>query len=158
MKAGKYNNSKGFTLIELMIVVAIIGVLAAIAYPSYTQYKIRTQRADAQSEMLAIGRTLANYKMANGNYAGRTATNVYGGTVTPKQGTALYDLSLTDSAGFALTAATANTNTWLLIAKPKAGTPQAGNGWICLNDQGQKSWTKSVDSCSLSATSDWSGR
>jgi len=39
------NAEKGFTLIELMIVVAVIAVLAAIAYPSYQEYVIRSRRA-----------------------------------------------------------------------------------------------------------------
>ena len=148
----------GFTLIELMIVVAIIGILSAIAYPSYTQYKIRVQRTDAQSEMIQIARTLATYKMANGNYAGRTLSNIYGSAVIPRQGTALYDLSLTDSAEVALTESTANTNTWLLIATPKTGTQQAGDGVIKPNHQGQKCWSKTTTPCTLSATSTWDGR
>ena len=152
------HGSKGFTLIELMIVIAIIGILAAIAYPSYIQYTIRTQRTSVQGEMLQIARTLSNYKMSNGSYIGRTPTNVYGGTVMPRQGTALYSITLTDNADKLLTAADANVNTWKLVAKPIANTTQAGNGWICLNDLGQKSWAKGVDSCTLSVSSDWSGR
>lgn len=136
----------GFTLIELMIVVAIIGILAAIAYPSYQNYKIRTQRTDAQAEMITIGQSLAQFKATRGNYSNATISIIYGAAVTPKSGTALYDLTLNVTA-----------STWQLIASPKLGTSQVGNGDIILNSQGQKCWTKGT-TCTLSATSNWDGR
>ncbi|MCH7314069.1 prepilin-type N-terminal cleavage/methylation domain-containing protein [Acinetobacter sp. ANC 3882] len=149
--------NRGFTLIELMIVVAIIAILATIAYPSYISYKVRVQRTDAQAEMMQIARDLANFRMANNSYAGRTATNIYGAATIPRA-QPLYDITLTDVDGTLLTATSAKVRTWLLIAKPKTGTTQADNGWICLNDQGQRSWAKGVTTCNLSATSNWDGR
>ena len=144
------NKQKGFTLIEVMIVVAIITILATIAYSSYTQYKIRVQRTEAQSEILYIAQRMQSYRAVNGNSAGATVNILYGGTLTPKQGTALYDLAFDPSPTTA--------NEWTLIAKPIAGTQQADNGWICLNDQGQKFWAKGATVCQLSATSNWDGR
>ena len=65
-------NQKGFTLTELMIVVAIIGILASIALPNYTQYIIRANRAAAQSEMLAIANRQEQYLLANRAYADKS--------------------------------------------------------------------------------------
>jgi type IV pilus assembly protein PilE len=48
----KQDKSNGFTLIELMITVAIIGILASIAYPSYTDFVMRSNRSEAQRELM----------------------------------------------------------------------------------------------------------
>lgn len=85
--------SRGFTLIELMIVVAIIGILAAIAYPSYTRYVQRTQRA-AIAELLTEGaQTLERHYSRAGSYANGTVVtanpvgNAYYSVVVDRQAT-----------------------------------------------------------------------
>lgn len=60
----------GFTLIELMIVVAIVGILSAIAYPSYTDYLIRGRIPDATSALAAKRVQLEQYFQDNRGYVG----------------------------------------------------------------------------------------
>jgi type IV pilus assembly protein PilE len=62
----------GFTLIELMVTVAIVGILAAIAYPSYTQYIVRANRSAAQSFMFSVNNKQEQYMLDARNYAGGT--------------------------------------------------------------------------------------
>lgn len=62
-------NNRGFTLIELMIVVAIIGLLAGIGYPSYTEYVMRGKRSEARSGLLDAGAKLERYYSDNAQYA-----------------------------------------------------------------------------------------
>ena len=59
---------KGFTLIEVMIVVAIVGILSAIAYPSYTEYIRRGHRAEARAGLLQGAQWLERAATATGTY------------------------------------------------------------------------------------------
>ncbi|MEI6336378.1 MAG: type IV pilin protein [Methylococcaceae bacterium] len=63
-----FKQPSGFTLIELMIVVAIIGILAAIAYPSYTEYVIRSKRSDAKAAFLQVQLAQEKYRANNISY------------------------------------------------------------------------------------------
>ena len=61
--------ARGFSLIELMIVIVIVGVLSAIAWPSYQQYVQRGNRAAAQSFMMTIAQRQEQYILTNRAYA-----------------------------------------------------------------------------------------
>ena len=76
-------NNKGFTLVELMVVVMIVAILAAIALPSYQQYGRRAAASAAQQEMLKMAEQLERHKGKNFSYKGFNAEYLYkdaGGT------------------------------------------------------------------------------
>ena len=130
-------SSQGFTLIELMIVVAIIGVLAAIAYPSYQQYVIKTKRTDMMTEMQNIGSEIESRKLAQGSYSAISAgVKTDFAIAYPKQGTQLYDVTINPSP---LTPPNnILTNKWIITATPKTGSQVIGDGALTLNYQGIK--------------------
>lgn len=89
----------GFTLIELMIVVAIVGILSAIAYPSYTEYVRRGHRAEARTGLLQAAQWLERAATATGVYPTSLPQNL-----TQVSGNR-YNISLSgSSAAFTLTA------------------------------------------------------
>lgn len=61
-------SDRGFTLIELMIVVAVIAIIAAIAYPSYMDYVRQSRRADATVALLELAQYMERYYTNNGRY------------------------------------------------------------------------------------------
>lgn len=64
----KVNSSKGFTLIELMIVILIIGIIAAIALPAYQNYAKQARRADAKTSLFEVQLAQEKYRANNPNY------------------------------------------------------------------------------------------
>lgn len=69
------NKLKGFTLVELMIVVAIIGILAAIAYPSYTEYVRKGWRAEARAAIMQLLQQQERYMTQRNTYLGFNNAN-----------------------------------------------------------------------------------
>lgn len=94
-----HKTSKGFTLIEVMIVVAIIGILAAIAYPSYDEYVKRGNRAEGQALLNDAAARQERFFSQNFKYATSIAS-LYGGTATTRSSeTKKYALLVSTSAG-----------------------------------------------------------
>lgn len=119
---------KGFTLIELMIVIAIIGILAAVGYPAYTNAVKKGNRADGIDSLLSLASRMEEYYMSNDTYVGATVANA-----TSSDG--LYTVAITSATAFAYT----------LTATPVGTDPECGN--LILNSLGQKSASTGAADC-----------
>jgi type IV pilus assembly protein PilE len=128
---------QGFTLIELMVTVAIVGILAAIAYPSYQEYVRASRRADAQTVMLENAQFMERYYTTNGRYLDKDGDEpTLPVTASPKDGsTKFYDI------GFQ---GTVTNTTYTLEAVPKGAMTNDGCGTLRLAHTGAKSRTGSM--------------
>lgn len=124
----------GFTLIELMIVIAIVAILASIAYPAYQDQVRKSRRADCEGSLLGLSNALERYYTANNKFTG-TSLGTNPGDIFPAQcpidgGTPTYTLSVSAASNSAYT----------IQAAPVAGGPQDGDkcGTLTLTSTGVK--------------------
>ncbi len=121
---------RGFTLIELMVTVVIIGILATIAYPSYVQYVMRGRRGSAESAMMDIASRQQQLLLANRAYAADTdaAWTALGYTV-PSEISSYYTYGIAVNNG-------ATPPTFSITFTPSGA--QASDGKLVLDSVGNK--------------------
>jgi type IV pilus assembly protein PilE len=129
-----------FTLIELMITVAIVGILAGIAYPSYQDSVMKSRRADAKGALLGFANAMERHFTETSSYCNAAATTVgtctnatgnptiYSSTSPVDGGTAYYNLTIN--------AATASTYT--LYASPTGAQASDKCGTLTITQTGAK--------------------
>lgn len=132
-----YKNQKGFTLIELMIVVAIVGIIAAIAYPSYTEHVRKTKRSDGQGALMGLAAAMERHYASNNSYEGAAD----GGADTGSPGIYPDEAPLDgNDKYYDLTIQAADATFFTLRAAPKGS--QAGDGMLELDSTGARRWDR----------------
>lgn len=138
---------RGFTLIEVMIVVAIIGLLAVVGLPSYQSYIAKGHRADARGQLLQASQFMQRFYAANDQYEYDRASNPVADQMpaalkrSPADGTKLYQLTISAAVG-----------SYTLTMAPVAGSKMASDecGAFTLTSTGVRGISGSAslkDSC-----------
>ena len=123
----------GFSLVELMVTVAIIGILTAIAYPSYQDSVTKSRRARAQAVLEAIAGGMERYFVVSDTYVGAAASDVPIAVV--------YNLANEDATDYySFTATGLSTTAYSLFATPVSGGSQVGDGSFTLTSVGVRAW------------------
>jgi type IV pilus assembly protein PilE len=131
------NSAAGFTLVELLVTIAIVAILSALAYPSYSSYIIKARRGEATRELLDLAAAMERYYANNGSsYAGASAARLTGATHT-------------EHGYYRLAVALSNANQGYTLTASAAGA-QAGDSHcpgFTLTSSGVKGPPEKVDQC-----------
>ena len=125
----------GFTLIELMVTVAIVGILAGIAYPSYQSSVMKSRRADTEGVLLGLANAMERHF---------TESNTYLGMGTPDTGApSIYSIPTATATYYTITISAATASSYTLSAAPTGAQSNDSCGTLTLTHTGVKSPTTS---------------
>ena len=130
-------SGRGFTLIEVMIVVVIVAILASIAYPSYRNQVIKGNRAAAQGYMMSLSSRQEQIMLDRRQYAAAASNAAIATTAglpsVTSEVSKFYDLKIESP-----NPATPALPSYLITATPIAGSMQASDGNLTLDSTGMK--------------------
>ena len=138
--------TRGFTLIELMIVLVVIAVLAAVALPSYQTYVIRAKRTQAQQVLQDIANREEQFRLDARTYTSTMTGSNSLNFVIPADVTPNYTITVAVNTGNYCDASAVVVPSYVITAAPVSGSTQAGDGTMCLDSNGNKTpaakWTR----------------
>lgn len=142
----------GFTLIELMVVLAIVGLLLALVQPTYTGQRLKARRADCMATLLGFAQAMERHYAVHFTYAGAAAqgndTGAPAASLFPDQ------CPVSGTASYALSIASADAGAYELRATPVATGPQADDGILAIDSAGRRGWDQNGDGDTLDAGED----
>lgn len=137
-RCGTMMRSGGFTLIELMVVVAVVAILVAIAVPAYSDAVRKGKRGQAKADLVEAAQIAERHRTVQGVYTGLSI----GFNQSPKQGTADYTINVV-----------VNDTTFKITATPQGAQAQDRCGTLTIDQSGAKKHSTGADTqCQFGTT------